>query len=195
MKAIKFYTEKKSKTSKAIQLSFHLLLILSIVVLFSSCEDDYYGRDGRSGDAYLSLTWANEMPEYMDAGTGDIPPTFKWGDYYRAYPGYYVMYYEGSVWNGFGWTFYAYEVEYEIWINEGEPGRPYGVDGRDGADTYLTLECSPYGPFIFTMEKSSGTSNKYEILKNTEEEIQVIQKGVSYSIKITYKKSLHSKAK
>jgi hypothetical protein len=165
------------------------------LLVFSSCEDDYYGYDGRPGRAYLSLTWANEIPEYLDAGTGAIPETFRWGEFYRAYPGYYLMYYEGSVWNGFGWTFYAYEVEYEIWINEGEPGRPYGVDGRDGADTFLTIECSPYGPFLYNTEKSTTVTKKYEVLMETDELIQVVQKGDVYSMKITYTKVEHSQAK
>ncbi len=173
------------------------MFIVVIAIFVSSCEEDryYYGYDGRPGDAYLSLTWANEIPEYLDAGTGAIPPTFKWGEYYRSYPGFYVLYYEGSVWNGFGWTFYAYEVEYEIWINEGEPGRPYGIDGRDGVDTRLTIECSPYGPFIFAQEKSGSTTSKYQILENTEDKIKVLQVEGMYSMKITYKKVLHSKSR
>ena len=61
---------KKIKRSKVYKFSFNVLIIMSLLLVFSSCEDEYYGPDGRSGDAYLSLTWANEIPEYLDA----VPP-------------------------------------------------------------------------------------------------------------------------
>lgn len=189
-------SDKKSSTKRLFKNSFNIFIMVALIMFISSCEDEhYYGRDGRPGDAYLSLTWANEMPEYIDAGTSAIPSLFKWGDYYWAYPGMYQLYYEGSVWNGFGWSYYAWEVDYEIWLNEGEQGQPYGIDGRDGADTFLTLECSPYGPFIFTTNKSGNLKNKYKIIENTDDLIQVIQEGQKFSMKVTYKKANHSKLK
>ena len=189
-------TKLKSRKAYSIfKISSLYILLFASAIVFTSCEEDYYGRDGRPGEAYLSLTWANEVPEYLDVGTGAIPSTFKWGDYYPVYPGFYVMYYEGAVWNGFGRTFYAYEVEYEIWVNDGQQGQPYGIDGLDGANTFLSIECSPYGPFIFSSEKSANITPKYKILKNIDDEIQVLQETDTFSMKITYKRKVHSKVK
>lgn len=195
MKTKRIYSEKKSLTNRLIKNGLNIFILFALTVFISSCEDEYYyGHDGRTGDAYLSLTWAKEMPEYIDAGTSAIPPVFKWGKYYEANPGDYQLYYEGSVWNGFGWSYYAWEVDYEIWVNFGESGQPYGIDGRDGADTFLTLECSPSGPFPFNSKKSSST-NKYEIVEQTEDMIKVKQVGERFSIKVTYIKAVHSKLK
>ncbi|NOZ46434.1 MAG: hypothetical protein GXO79_06590, partial [Chlorobi bacterium] len=180
--------KRNSRNRSILQFLNNIFILLIIAISFSSCEEDYYGRDGRDGNAYISLSWANEIPEYLDAGTGDIPKTFKWNQYYKIYPGFYVMYYEGSVWNGFGWTNYAYDVEYEVFVNEGESGQPYGIDGRDGADTYLTIECSPYGPYLFSNEKSGKVNKRYELIEKDENKIQVLQKSGKYSMKITYKK-------
>ena len=169
-------------------------LIVFILTLLSSCEDDYYGRDGRPGRAYLSLSWSNEIPEYIDASTSDIPPTFKWGDNYRTSPGNYVLYYEGSVWNGFGFTSYAYDVEYEIIENPGKEGQPYNIDGRDGKNTYLTIECSPYGPYLFSNKRGTVSKN-YEIINNNDDSTEVVQKGENFSIKIIYRKANPRKEK
>ncbi len=62
------------------------------------------------------------------------------GEYYRTNPGYYDFEYfvnRQEYWYG----------SYEIWVNPGGPGRPYGERGRDGADSYLLLICNPDGPY------------------------------------------------
>jgi hypothetical protein len=127
-------------------LIFSLILILGLGL--SSCEVDVYydyGYDGRPGQAFLALNWDIDEPEYLDAGTGDIPPVFTWGSYYLANPGYRTLYYEGSHWTGRRWMDYAWEMDYSIHINPGEPGGPY-YDGSDGANSYFDLICTPYGP-------------------------------------------------
>ncbi len=169
------------------------VLLGLFAVLFSSCyhEDYYYpeGRDGRPGNAYLSLTWAYDIPNYIDAGTGAIPPYFEWSRYYMAYSGYYTLYYEGNYWNGYAWGYYAWEVNYEIWVNSGEPGGYY-YDGLDGADTYFTLECSPYGPYAYKDEQIGGgdTGNGTKLISDKDDEIVIMKEKKNYSMKVTYKK-------
>ena len=171
-----------------------IVLLIIVFIIFSCKKDAYYGHDGRPGDAYISLTWEVSQPDYLNAGTGAIPPVFQWGRFYKAYPGYYSLYYEGSVWNGSYWSYYAWEVNYEIWITKGENGGWY-YDGADGPDTYFTLQCSPYGPYIYNEYKSLCLNSKYDLLEDTGEIITVIRESEGHSIKITYKKLETDKAK
>lgn len=118
--------------------------LMVISLLFSGCDE---GRDGRPGRAYLSLEYQVDRPDYINAGTPDIPAVFEWGRPYRAYAGWYTLYYEGRIWNGFSYAYYAWEIDYEIWYESGSRGG-YSYDGRDGMDNYFSLVCSPYGPIV-----------------------------------------------
>ncbi|MBT6686977.1 MAG: hypothetical protein HN704_03230 [Bacteroidetes bacterium] len=151
----------------------------------SSCER---GRDGRPGEAYISLDWEYDQPSYIDAGTYAIPEVFVWGRNYHAQSGYYDLYYEGSFWDGFALNLYAWEVGYEIWRNPGQEGAPGYIDGKDGPDSYLSIYCSPYGPYFDRFNKSSDATSKYKLIEATESEIVVQQNEESFSMKITYKK-------
>lgn len=156
-----------------------LILILSL----TGCEKAWHGHDGRPGDAYLSLAWQVAEPTYIDAGTGAIPPVFYWGEYYRIYPGHYYIYYEGRIWNGMYWSWYAWEVEYDIWLNAGEPGDWY-YNGADGPDNFFTIECNPYGPFIYHDYKSTGEPDN---------EISVTKKADGYELRAIYRKAVPKK--
>jgi hypothetical protein len=171
-----------------------LFAILSTGLFLTSCEDDgFYGYDGRPGKSYLGLEWDYTAPDYIDVGTGDVPPVFNWGQYYLTYPGIYTLYYEGEVWNGFRWTFYAWEIDYEVFIIPGEPGgRNY--NGRDGADSYFTLELTPYGPNIYRdiYHKKTAPEKEVDINKILESEInqEFVKeyKNEGYGIKIKYRR-------
>jgi len=127
------------------------------------------------------------MPDYLDAGTPDIPATFEWGRSYRAFPGLYVLYYEGHYWNGSGNVNYAWEMDYEIWEAAGEPGG-YNFDGEDGPDTWFTLWLSPTGPYLdeFLSKKSAGTS--YRVLENTGDRVVIMAEGKSHLMRATFRK-------
>ena len=181
MKA-KDYSRKKLRLLRA------LLLIPLVTILITSCEPDYrYGYDGRPGRAYLALNWELAPPEYIDAGTPDIPPYFKWGQFYRAYPGFYTLYYEGTIHNGPVHGFYAWEIDYEIWTTRGEPGGYY-YNGCDGPDTYFTIFCNPNGPYTRSWMKMSEADAEITIVEDTGDIIVVMMEKNEYKMKLTYRK-------
>lgn len=179
-------TKEKSEDVVArlkVQRVVAVLLILSL----AGCQKAWYGQDGRPGDAYLSLNWEDAEPSYIDAGTGDIPPIFYWGQDYKTYPGKYYLYYEGRVWTGMAWGSYAWEVEYRIYEVAGESGGWY-YNGQRGPDNYFFISCSPYGPYIESSYKSAEVNSSYEILEESEEEVVVKQTGDGMEIMMTYKR-------
>lgn len=169
--------------TKAITACFAVLFALMFVLSMSSCEE---GRPGRDGRAYVSLTWSGDMPEYVDAGTSSVPPQFQWGRFYRAYPGYFNIFYEGQIFNGYSTSRYAWEMDYELYEIKGEPAS-YCCDGEDGADTYFTIECSPYGPRYYDeiAYKSAGRNEGYELIRQSDDELILKQEKGKYGIKIT----------
>lgn len=170
-------------TRKSVQILLPVLLIL----VLSACERAWHGSDGRPGDAFIALTWQVEQPNYIDAGTAAIPKRFYYGQYYKINPGYYDLYYEGTVWTGQFWGSYAWEVTYEIWEVPGERGDWY-YNGANGPDNYFDIEMSPYGPYIYSDYKSGAEETKYEVLEETDDRIVVLQKGDGVNMKVTFKK-------
>jgi hypothetical protein len=166
-----------------------------LIFLLTSCIDygyrTDYGYNGRPGNAYLSLTWNESEPDYIDAGTGDIPPVFEWGKYYQAFPGYYTLYYEGNYWDGWYYSRYAWEMDYTIRTYPGEPGG-FGYNGADGLDTWFTIECTPFGPYLYSdapSYKKEQTSTKKDISKielNKTDSLVLIKNN--YQITVTFKK-------
>lgn len=183
---VKSPTKRSSKRKSSLQTWLSLLLI---TLFITSChKEPWYGRDGRPGNAYLTITWIDAKPEYIDAGTGDIPPVFEYGRYYNAWPGFYTMYYDGRFWNGQAHVFYAWEVDYEIWTVAGEPGG-MNYDGVDGPDNYFTLECSPFGPWIYGPGyKSAELHEGYNLKESSDERIIIEKEGTDFGITLTYKK-------
>lgn len=181
---------KRLSESIFLRLSRVGILFGLLIILFSSCyyKEDPVGRDGRHGRAYLALTWEYDVPDYLDAGTGAIPPCFEWNQYYLACPGYYTLYYEGDYWNGYAWGYYAWQVNYEIWANQGEPGGYY-YDGADGYDTYFALRCSPYGPYAYKDEQISNMGDGFKLISEKDDEIVIMQEKKQHTIKVTYKKA------
>jgi hypothetical protein len=169
--------------------SIYWLWLLLVTLFITSCNvEPWYGRDGRPGNAFLAVSWIDAQPEYIDAGTGDIPPVFEYGRYYYAWPGYYTMYYDGRFWNGQAHAFYAWEVDYEIWTTVGEPGALY-YEGANGPDNHFTVECSPYGPWIYGPGyKSAELPTGYELIENTDDKVVIKKEGTEFGITLTYKK-------
>jgi hypothetical protein len=179
-------TTKESKedvAQKRVRKVITVLLLLSL----AGCQKAWHGQDGRPGDVYLSLNWEVAEPSYIDAGTGDIPPLFNWGQYYETFPGRYALYYEGRVWTEMGWGTYAWEVDYQMYEIPGEAGGWY-YNGQDGPDNYFMIECSPYGPYIENSYKSAEGNPTYEVLEKSDDKITLIQKGDGLELLITYKK-------
>lgn len=177
------YNSAKAKTA---------LVSVLLLLMFGLFSCEYYGRDGVPGRSYLALDWKQSEPEYIEAGNRYIPSLFYWGEYYRIPSGIYLLYYEGEYYNGRRWIEYAWEIEYEIWENPGEFGRPNGIDGRNGADAYFTIECSPSGPTVFVDEYYKATQDNelpgYEILVNTDEVIEIKQTREDFTLRVKYRK-------
>jgi hypothetical protein len=169
------------------QLRWLFILALAVFILSSCYKEPWYGHNGHPGNAFLSLTWVDVKPEYIDAGTGDIPPVFQYGRYYKAFPGYYTLYYEGRFWNGQAHVFYAWEVDYEIWETPGEQGGLY-YHGANGPDNYFTIECSPAGPWVYGPGyKNAELSNGYQAVEISEEKIVLEKADTHFGITVTYR--------
>ena len=163
------------------------IFVLGIILLsLSSCQKDFWGYDGFDGRAYLALSWSEAEPEYIEPGSNSIPAFFYWDEYYRTDPGLYTMYYDGYYWDR-GWVEYAWEVDYEIWINYGERGGPF-YDGMDGLDNYFVIECNPFGPYVFMDLKSTTLDPKYEVIESNEDQTTLIMKEKYFSMKLNYRK-------
>lgn len=175
------------KTGMHIKKMLIMIAISGLFTLNSCVVAPWYGDDGHPGNAYVSLTWIDAKPEYIDAGSSGIPAVFYWDKYYPARPGYYTLYYEGSVWNGYAKSFYAWEISYEIWRMEGEDGGLYH-HGDNGADTYFTLECSPYGPYVYE-DIYKGQAADYNVIQNSEDEITIEKTKNGFGFRATYRKA------
>jgi hypothetical protein len=167
---------------------FHTAAIIIAMVsllFFSSCER--YGSDGLPGRAFLSVNWDVSKPLYLDVGTSAIPNVFEWGVYYRAYPGTYTLDYDGQVWKGTYWANYAWQVDYEIYENPGQPGGP-NYNGRDGLNSYFDIVCTPYGPDITWYDARVKPADYSRDVNSTPDRITIVNHDGNYSIKITYRK-------
>ena len=170
--------EKYSKSSLFLRLG----LLLSVVLY--SCEAHIFiEEEVFPGDAYIALSWTDDEPDYIDPGTNAIPNVFYWDDYYYINPGVYSLYYDGEFNNGSGFIEYAWEVEYEIYINWSDE-----VDYYEDIDNYFVLECNPLGPYVFMDYKSSKLNEDLKVLNESDTEIVVLKENKNYSLKATYKK-------
>lgn len=159
-----------------------LSFVAIITLLTFSCEKY---EDGYPGRAYLSISWSNDEPDYIETGNSSFPQSFYYEDYYRSMPGFYTLYYEGYVWNGSSTAKYAWEVDYEIWINPGETAQ-HDRNGFDGADTYFNIDLSPYGPYT-SVSKSLENLINHHVTQLENGDYQIIEKRNEYNLKITYK--------
>lgn len=159
----------------------------SLIFITPSC---YVGSDGLPGLAYVAFEWEESKPEYIDCGTASVPPNFYYGTYYRINPGWYTAYYDGKVWNGSAWGTYAWEMDYEIWVNPGQRGG-YGYNGKNGMNTYLNFVCSPYGPELFRHDDYLRKAPEKVVSKDTMVDGKMNQvlefESGEYKIRVTYR--------
>ncbi len=178
------------KTFKLTQWTMSILVLAGAALYLFSLSSCCEGRDGRDGQAFISLTWVDDEPDYIDAGTSAIPSTFQWGRFYRAYTGYFNLYYEGKVFTGINEARYAWEMDYEVYEIQGERAS-YCCDGEDGPDTYFTLECSPLGPWYYEDEyyKSTEKENAFKVLSQTDDQVVLQQESGKFGIRVTIRKA------
>ena len=151
----------------------------------NSCETT--GMDGRDGRSYLSLTYSVDEPQYVDAGNYAIPEYFYWDEYYRIQAGYYTMYYDGLLKRGYSYESYAWEIDYEVYYLQGEPGG-YGYHGENAADMYFTIECNPYGPYYYEDMLKSAQVKENEQVSVFADSIVVVKEQHNMGMKLTYRK-------
>jgi hypothetical protein len=184
------------KTIGLVKNSFRALFFVLVLVLLSlsSCEINFgpdYGYNGRDGDAYLALEYDDYEPAYLEVPA--FPERFTWGRYYYIEPGLYQMYYEIDYYRWGKEETAAWEVDYEIWVYEGERGG-HGYDGMDAPDTYFTLYCNINGADLYeddgwkSTEKRSNLPESYKLQESTANKKVYKVENENFGMKITYTK-------
>lgn len=169
------FRQIKLKNKRPIYYSILLIILLGL----NSCTEDVWIIERpQPSDAYLALTWSEDEPEYIDAGTAAIPEVFYWNDYYHVHPGFYTLYYDGIYNDGYDYVDYAWEVDYEIYTN----------NGVYSDDNYFTVDLNPYGPYVYEDYKSTTANISFKVLEKNESKIVILKEMKEYSLKITYKK-------
>ncbi len=177
---MKTILKNKSKIIFSNRAKILFISFILIPFIFSSCRIE---PDGRPGRAYISLEWNGYKPTYVDAGTSAIPTVFDYGRFYRIQPGFYNIYYEGTDYYYSTPRDYSWDMDYEIFINEGRS------NGWDGEDVYFTIELNPWGPETFySSKKQDDLVNGYKIINKTEKTITLERKIDDYGIRIKYTK-------
>lgn len=134
---------------KTIAIFKPIFFTLFLALFFSSCiiiDDDPppvpYGPRGYDGLAFFGVDYDQYHPySYWDNNPA-LPFNPELGVYFQTNPGIYDFEYfinRHEYWYG----------TYQIWINPGGPGRPNGVPGYDGLDSYLMLICNPNGYYEY----------------------------------------------
>ncbi len=175
--------ENISTTTKMKKIGIKTIFVVIIFagILLNSCRIEPDGRDGR---AYISLEWNDYEPTYVDAGTSAIPEFFDYGRFYRISPGNYNIYYEGEDFYNGHIREYSWEMDYEIWVNEGKPR------GYDGEDVYFTLELNPWGPENnYSYKTASKTIGSFNIIEKSDSKIVIEQNIKDFGIRVTYTKA------
>jgi len=165
------------------------LLVPAFAILFSlilpSCEK---GELGDPGLAFVAFTWTEHEPEYIEIANDFIPAVFYWDWYYRVDPGIYYVYYEGV----FRRSPYAWELEYEVWENEGTKGKHAWIKGTNGPDAYFTIELSPLGPEVIYEEiypdKTGAHSELDLVVPEIGSTIIVEMNNNDFNLRLRYKK-------
>jgi hypothetical protein len=171
-----------------------VLLVLAIVSFLASCEIEDLSQPGL---AFVSFTWVQTEPLYIEIENDYIPEVFYWDWYYRVSPGIYHVYYEGTyVRNGKNHA-YAWELEYEVWENAPEKRKNPWETVPDGPDAYFTVELAPNGPVVLYEEvfpvKSVAIEESASSDANFSNEIIIEKSSRNYSLRLKYKKVLPSK--
>ncbi|MEI6348961.1 MAG: hypothetical protein WCP69_13525 [Bacteroidota bacterium] len=160
-----------------------IILFVGVSILSTSC---IRAVEGLPGKGFISLVWNNVPPTYIDAGTQAIPSHFEYDRFYRISPGTYHLYYEGTEYYNGHYRDYAWDMDYDIFVNPG------GYNGYTGADTYFTLSLNPYGPEIYESYdnyKSTKTEiSGYKVIEYSAKKIILERKISDLGIRVTYTK-------
>ncbi len=172
--------ERKNRPSglkKRKLLSYSILLITLLGL--TSCSEDYWIIESpQRSIAYLALTWSEDEPDYIDVGTNAIPEVFYWNDYYHIHSGFYSLYYDGLYNDGYNYIEYAWEVEYEIYTN----------NGSYIEDNYFSIDLNPNGPLVYLDYKTTSINSNFKVLENSKSKIVILKEEKGYLLKITYNK-------
>lgn len=181
------------KSFKPKQLLFALATALLMIgssgcIVQDSPDPCYGGYDGRDGRSFFSVDWSTDVPDYLSTNNTAIPPVFTYGDYYESAPGTFDLYYEGSFVEDCCPKEYFWDVTFDVWFNAGTVGGPCGQNGFDGADSYLTLITSPYGPYESRINKTIPSEvNGMKVISDTGKEIILEKTDGDLTMRITYK--------
>lgn len=104
------------------------------------------GKDGEPGDTYVRFTWTGNQPYIFSTNNPAIPIVFYYGVDYITQPGTYSLYYETFYGVNYWWS-----VNYTLTYKDGEKGGIF-KDGDDGEDSYFSINCDPYGPYIYQVK-------------------------------------------
>ena len=121
------------------------VMLMTCALSLSSCiihEVTPPGPPGKSGNAFYGVDFEIAHPySYWDNNPA-VPYNPNLGFYYQTPPGIFEFeYYVNPIEFWYG--------TYQIWVNPGSPGRPYGEPGFNGLDSYLMLICTPDGYYEY----------------------------------------------
>jgi hypothetical protein len=138
-----------------------LVLSLISVLSFSSCDvvvvNNTPGPYGYNGLAFFGVDYEMHPPYSYWDNNNSIPYNPDLGYYYETAPGIYEFEYfinPEEYWYG----------TYEVWINYGQEGGPYGERGADGMNTYLMLICDPNG---YHTHFDEGYKTNHDVVSDT----------------------------
>lgn len=123
---------------KTTRIGLVLFTLLSIGMTSCLVVTDDRGRHGLDGRAYFGIDYDWNPPYSYWDNNASVPNNPFFGEMYRTMEGVYQFEYFINPYE------YWYGT-YEIFINPGLPGGPYGEDGIDGADNFLLLICNENG--------------------------------------------------
>ncbi len=133
-----------------------VLTSISLAMFLTGCiiVTDY-GPNGNNGKVYFGIDYDYNAPYSYWDNNPSTPNAPFFGEYYRSYAGtfqfeYFVNQYE--YWYG----------TYQLRINPGQAGQPYGEPGRDGIDNYLLMICNDDG-FYFESWNECNCGYRSEI--------------------------------
>ena len=160
-------------------------IVITLSLSFTSCEKGEYGQPGY---AYVAFTWVDAEPDYIEIVNDYIPAVFFWNWFYRVDPGIYSVYYEGK----HNRRTYAWELEYEVWENDGKRAEFVWIEPKDGPDAYFTVELSPFGPEVIyeevEVEKQGYVDDSDDHPAEIGHEIILEKHQEEYSLRLRYKR-------
>ncbi len=157
------------------------ILVSLIATSLTSCivvTDGPPGPNGYSGNAYVGVSYDDYEPYSYWDNNPDVPNNPYFDEYYGTIPGLYEFEYFVNR-NDY------YYGTYEVWVNPGGAGRPNGIAGRNGADSYLLLICNQNGPY----EDRKSKAGDLEMTKLSDGSLEYTVRNADGGMKVTMKKA------